>query len=67
MKPRLRGLSFLLECGHSAVASTSFYRLTQNRVAAIKDNSIRNGLWCSKCNVNCQPKQYYGTCRLEGR
>ena len=60
-----RGLVVELECGHSQVEVTSFFRLTVDRQATIVGNLTRKGVWCYQCGTLCQPVKFKGTCKLE--
>lgn len=59
-----RGLRFALECGHQATTSTSFWRLSEARVACLRGDAIRGGVWCDECRTRCQPTEFLGTARI---
>lgn len=59
-----RGVAVVLECGHSAVLSSSWYRLSAALVSVLLGHAVRGGVWCKTCRACCQPEKSIGTCRL---
>ena len=60
----MRGIRVRFECGHEAVICTSFYRLSQARVAGILGHAVRSPEWCWDCDPSREQMiaEYLGTC-----
>lgn len=56
-----------LECGHIVTMSTSMYRLSKPRLNCIISGAVRRGVWCNKCNANCQLEKYLKTINIKER
>lgn len=59
-----RGVKVGLECGHNAVLSTSWWRLSKALVAVLVGDAVRKGVWCGRCGAMCQPEKVIRTCRI---
>jgi hypothetical protein len=51
-----------LECGHFVSFVTSFFRLQRDRLACLKGDLIRKGVWCKICKTTDQPKRWIKIC-----
>ena len=66
MNLHLRGLKVKLECGHTAVITTSFFRLSRSRASVIYGDSLwPRGVSCLQCGRDKAPVEYLGTCRQD--
>lgn len=59
-----RGVLVRLECEHTAVLPTSWWRLSAALVAVTLGYALRRGVWCVECKAFCHPLQYLKTCRI---
>lgn len=59
-----RGLQWTCECGHVNVETTSFYRLSKDRVSLIIGYLIRRA-WCDGCNANSIPVEIGSVVKCE--
>lgn len=63
-----RGVKVELECGHTAVLSSSFWRLSEEHVAAIVNHAVRGGTFCMddshQVKPRCMVTRVIGTVRL---
>jgi hypothetical protein len=66
MKRRyFRGVHVVLECGHSHVIQSSWWKLSAALVGVLVGHAVRGGAWCETCKAMCHPEKVIGTCRLD--
>lgn len=52
-----------LECGCAADLNTGRYRVGRDVAAMTAMTAARRGVWCLKCNAQCQPMKTLGVFR----
>lgn len=62
-KRYFRVIRVLLECGCASDINTSRYRLQASVISMLLMTAARRGIWCIKCNAQCQPTSMVGVFR----